>query len=57
MPTLIAVGIILGLVYAIYDNNGRYIKLFLTKTATAESRLPPAIVGAIALPVSIFTFA
>ena len=25
----IAVGIILGLIYAIYDNNGRYMKLFL----------------------------
>ncbi|RYP65998.1 hypothetical protein DL769_006164 [Monosporascus sp. CRB-8-3] len=53
----IAVGIILGLVYAIYDNNGRYMKLFLSKTATAETRLPPAIVGAIALPVGMFAFA
>lgn len=53
----IAVGIILGLVYAIYDNNGRYMKLLLSKTATAESRLPPAIVGAIALPVGMFAFA
>lgn len=53
----IAVGIILGLVYAIYDNNGRYMKLFLSKTASAESRLPPAIFGAIALPVGMFAFA
>ncbi|PYI02722.1 putative MFS transporter [Aspergillus sclerotiicarbonarius CBS 121057] len=53
----IAVGIILGLVYAIYDNNRRYRKVFLSQTATAESRLPPAIVGAVALPVGMFAFA
>ncbi|KAH8689407.1 putative MFS transporter [Talaromyces proteolyticus] len=53
----IAVGIILGLIYAIYDNNGRYTKLFLSKAATAESRLPPAIVGAVALPIGMFAFA
>ncbi|GFF92859.1 MFS multidrug transporter, putative [Aspergillus udagawae] len=53
----IAVGIILGLVYAIYDNNRRYTKLLLSKSATAESRLPPAIVGAVALPVGMFAFA
>ena len=53
----ITVGIILGLAYAIYDNNGRYMKLSLAKTANAESRLPPAIVGATALPVGFFAFA
>ncbi|GFF51585.1 putative MFS transporter [Aspergillus udagawae] len=53
----IAVGIILGLVYAIYDNNRRYTKLLLSKSATAESRLPPAIIGAVALPVGMFAFA
>ncbi|KAH7274702.1 putative MFS transporter [Fusarium solani] len=52
----IAVGIILGLAYAIYDN-GRYMTLFLSNKATAESRLPPAIVGAIALPIGMFAFA
>lgn len=52
----IAAGIILGLVYAIWDNR-RYMKLFLAKTATAESRLPPAIVGAAALPLGMFGFA
>ncbi|PGH12054.1 hypothetical protein AJ80_06873 [Polytolypa hystricis UAMH7299] len=52
----IAVGMIVGLVYAIYDNK-RYMKLFLAQTATAESRLPPAIVGAIVLPVGMFAFA
>ena len=53
----ITVGIVLGLAYAIYDNNGRYMKLSLAKIANAESRLPPAIVGATALPVGFFAFA
>ncbi|KAJ5579990.1 Major facilitator superfamily domain general substrate transporter [Penicillium hispanicum] len=53
----IAVGIIFGLFYAVWDNNGRYMKLSVSKTATAESRLPPAIVGALALPVGMFAFA
>jgi hypothetical protein len=52
----IAVGIITGLCYAIYDNK-RYTKLLLSKSATAESRLPPAIVGAVALPIGMFGFA
>ncbi|PWY80812.1 putative MFS transporter [Aspergillus sclerotioniger CBS 115572] len=52
----ITVGIILGLVYAIYDNR-RYMKLFISQTATAESRLPPAIVGGVALPIGMFAFA
>ncbi|KAJ5841560.1 hypothetical protein N7534_011390 [Penicillium rubens] len=46
----IAVGIIFGLVYAIWDNNVRYMKLFAAKSANPESRLPPAIVGGVALP-------
>ncbi|KAL2834367.1 putative MFS transporter [Aspergillus cavernicola] len=53
----IAAGIILGLTYAIWDNNQRYMKLFTAKTATAESRLPPAIVGGVALPIGMFAFA
>ncbi|KAJ5178068.1 Major facilitator superfamily domain general substrate transporter [Penicillium coprophilum] len=53
----IAVGIIFGLIYAIWDNNSRYMKLFVAKSATAESRLPPAIVGGIALPIGMFAFA
>lgn len=53
----ITVGIIVGLVYAIFDNNSRYMKLFLSKTASPESRLPPATAGAIALPVGMFAFA
>lgn len=53
----IAVGIIFGLVYAIWDNNTRYKKLFAAKTATPESRLPPAIIGAVTLPIGMFAFA
>lgn len=53
----IAVGIVFGLVYAIWDNHGRYMKLFAAKLATAESRLPPAIVGGIVLPIGMFAFA
>lgn len=53
----IAVGIVFGLIYAIWDNNTRYMKLALAKSTTAESRLPPAIVGAVALPIGMFAFA
>ncbi|KAJ5496982.1 Major facilitator superfamily domain general substrate transporter [Penicillium fimorum] len=53
----IAGGIIFGLIYAIWDNNSRYMKLFAAKSATAESRLPPAIVGGVALPIGMFAFA
>ncbi|KAL4767572.1 major facilitator superfamily domain-containing protein [Aspergillus nidulans var. acristatus] len=59
----IMVGIIFGLVYAIWDNNGRYARLFKASMAesrlppAAEARLPPAIVGGIALPIGMFAFA
>ncbi|KAL3482709.1 MFS transporter [Aspergillus germanicus] len=53
----IAVGIILGLVYAVWDNNTRYVKLFAVNAVTPESRPPPAIIGAVALPDGMFTFA
>jgi MFS family permease len=53
----ILVGILAGLAYAIFDNNTRYMRLSVAKTATAESRLPPAIIGAVALPVGMFGFA
>lgn len=53
----IAGGIILGVVYAICDHVWRHTKLSLSKTATPESRLPPAILGAVALPVGMFAFA
>ncbi len=53
----IAVGIIFGLIYTIWDNNTRYMRLVVSQSATAESRLPPAIVGAVALPIGMFAFA
>ncbi|KAJ5653215.1 Major facilitator superfamily domaingeneral substrate transporter [Penicillium lividum] len=53
----IAVGIVFGLIYAIWDNNTRYMRLAQSKSTTPESRLPPAIVGAVALPVGMFAFA
>lgn len=51
----LTVGMLLGLVYTIVDNKARYGKL--GKEATPESRLPPATIGAIALPVGMFAFA
>ncbi|KAL7908453.1 MFS general substrate transporter [Trichoderma velutinum] len=47
-------GMLVGLIYSIIDDN-RYKKL--GKSATPESRLPPAAVGAVALPVGLFAFA
>jgi hypothetical protein len=52
----ILAGIIIGLAYAIFDNNTRYTKLSVAKTATPESRLLPAIIGAVALPLGMFDF-
>ncbi|KJK81384.1 hypothetical protein H634G_03403 [Metarhizium anisopliae BRIP 53293] len=51
-----AVGIIIGLGYAIYDNNGRFMNLEPSKR-TPESCLPPSIVGAVALPIGMFALA
>ncbi|KAI1378153.1 major facilitator superfamily domain-containing protein [Hypoxylon crocopeplum] len=48
------VGMIIGLAYTIIDNS-RYKKL--GKLATPENRLPPGMVGAIALPIGMFAFA
>lgn len=50
----LAVGMLLGLLYTIIDGK-RYNKL--GDKATPESRLPPARVGAIALPIGMFAFA
>jgi MFS family permease len=50
----LVVGMLLGLTYTIIDNK-RYKKL--GKGATPEARLPPGIIGAIALPVGMFSFA
>lgn len=50
----LAVGEVAGLAYTIPDNK-RYQKL--GKDATPESRLPPAMAGAFALPIGMFAFA
>jgi MFS family permease len=50
----LTVGMLIGLLYAIFDNR-RYQKL--GEHATPESRLPPAMIGALALPASLFAFA
>lgn len=47
----LAVGMLVGLAYAMIDNK-RYIKL--GASATPESRLPPGMVGALALPIGMF---
>ncbi|KAL2018619.1 hypothetical protein VTK56DRAFT_589 [Thermocarpiscus australiensis] len=52
----LAVGMVLGLGYSIFDNR-RYTKLLVEGRATPESRLPPAILGAVVLPASMFAFA
>lgn len=49
----LAVGMLLGLAYTIIDNK-RYSKL--GSSATPESRLPPGMVGALALPIGMFAF-
>ncbi|KAL2155509.1 hypothetical protein VTH82DRAFT_251 [Thermothelomyces myriococcoides] len=50
----LSVGMLIGLIYCLMDNR-RYKKL--GKHATPESRLPPAILGALTLPASMFAFA
>ena len=52
----IAVGICIGFGYVIFDNR-RYTKLVLVGKATPEARLPPAMVGAVSLPIGMFAFA
>lgn len=47
-------GMLVGIIYAIFDDI-RYERL--GKAATPESRLPPAAVGAVALPIGLFAFA
>ncbi|KIN08855.1 hypothetical protein OIDMADRAFT_141116 [Oidiodendron maius Zn] len=49
----LAIGMLIGLLYTIFDNR-RYKKL--GKSATPEARLPPCMIGAIALPIGMFAF-
>ena len=51
----LAIGMLLGLLYVILDDKYRYQKL--GDAATPESRLPPTMIGAIALPIGLFGFA
>jgi MFS family permease len=50
----LAVGMLVGLIYSIADNN-RYCKL--GRGAPPEARMPPGIIGAISLPIGMFAFA
>jgi hypothetical protein len=54
----VAVGMILGVSYCIWDN-GRYKRTEAKNNGEAppEARLPPACVGAVALPIGLFWFA
>jgi hypothetical protein len=54
----IAVGMIAGVVYSIFDNK-RYanVEKRYNGEAPPEARLPPAMVGAVALPIGMFWFA
>lgn len=52
----LAVGMMIGLGYTMFDNR-RYKKLLAADRATPESRLPPAMIGALVLPASMFAFA
>jgi multidrug resistance protein len=54
----VAVGMILGVVYSIFDNK-RYLRIEEENDGEAppEARLPPAAVGAVALPIGMFWFA
>ena len=52
----IAVGILLGIGY-MFPEHYRYQKIVDRQAETPESRLPPSIVGSIAIPISIIWFA
>lgn len=54
----VAVGMMLAVVYAVYDNK-RYARISHATGGNAppEARLPPAIIGSVLLPVGLFWFA
>ena len=54
----IAVGMLIGVAYSIWDNS-RYLKVEDENDGEAppEARLPPGLVGSVALPVGLFWFA
>lgn len=56
----VAIGMLAAVTYTIFYDNKRYLKCVEnspTGFATPEDRLPPAIVGGIALPIGLFWFA
>ncbi|KAH7360570.1 major facilitator superfamily domain-containing protein [Rhexocercosporidium sp. MPI-PUGE-AT-0058] len=54
----VAVGMIIAVCYSIFDNK-RYVKIEAKHNGNAppEARLPPALIGSIALPIGLFWFA
>lgn len=55
----VAVGMLAAVVYSIWDNK-RYIKVMQASAsgfAPPEARLPPALIGSIAMPIGLFWFA
>jgi hypothetical protein len=52
----IAVGIVFGIVY-MFPDNARYRRLVAREKPEPETRLPPAMVGAVAIPMGMFWFA
>ncbi|KAK0642445.1 Efflux pump FUB11 [Lasiodiplodia hormozganensis] len=55
----VAVGMLAAVIYSIYDNK-RYIKVMQASAsgfAPPEARLPPALIGSIAMPIGLFWFA
>ncbi|KAI9739862.1 MAG: MFS siderochrome iron transporter 1 [Claussenomyces sp. TS43310] len=54
----IAVGIICAVIYSLWDN-ARYVRVLdsVKGRASPEARLPPGMVGSVALPISLFWFA
>ncbi|KAK3938503.1 putative fluconazole resistance protein 1 protein [Diplogelasinospora grovesii] len=55
----VAVGMMVAVFYAMYDNGRRYAKAVKEHGGNAppEARLPPAIIGSVLLPVGLFWFA
>ncbi|KAF9634849.1 Major facilitator superfamily [Lasiodiplodia theobromae] len=55
----VAIGMLLSVVYNICVDNPRYLRLVDANNGTAppEARLPPGLVGAVALPIGLFIFA
>ena len=55
----VAVGMLIAMVYALWDNK-RYIRVMKASPggfAPPEARLPPTMIGAIAVPIGLFWFA